>query len=53
MVMSAFKFVLDVGLQFIPGVGKALDAGLGKLSYAREPSGEMKVYVLIPTWQIW
>lgn len=30
--MSAFKFVLDVGLQFIPGVGKVLDAGLGMLS---------------------
>ncbi|KAK7956390.1 uncharacterized protein PG986_005612 [Apiospora aurea] len=33
MVMSAFKLVLDVGLQFIPGVGKALDAGLG-MSYS-------------------
>ena len=28
--MSSLKFVLDVGLEFVPVVGKALDAGLGK-----------------------
>lgn len=33
--MSAFKLVLDIGLQAIPGVGKILDAGLGK--YSRAP----------------
>jgi hypothetical protein len=27
--MSSFKFVLDVGAQFVPGVGRVLDAGLG------------------------
>ncbi|KAG8626437.1 hypothetical protein KVT40_005382 [Elsinoe batatas] len=27
-IMSSLKFVLDVGLQFIPGPGKVLDAGL-------------------------
>lgn len=27
--MSSLKLVLDVGADFIPGVGKALDAGLG------------------------
>ena len=27
--MSALKTVLDVGAQFIPGVGEAIDAGLG------------------------
>ncbi|KAK8028336.1 hypothetical protein PG991_005392 [Apiospora marii] len=49
MVMSAFKLVLDVGLQFIPGVGKALDAGLdmvtvaaqvAEYAYAKEDSPE-------------
>lgn len=30
--MSSLKTVLDVGLQFIPGVGKILDAGLGMFS---------------------
>lgn len=29
--MSALKLVLDVGVQFIPGAGKILDAGLGML----------------------
>jgi hypothetical protein len=29
MIMQSLKLVLDVGLQFIPGVGKILDAGLG------------------------
>lgn len=28
--MSSLKFVLDVGAQFIPGAGRAIDAGLGK-----------------------
>ncbi|KAK8080351.1 hypothetical protein PG997_008169 [Apiospora hydei] len=36
MVMSAFKLVLDVGLQFIPGVGKALDAGLDMVTVAAQ-----------------
>lgn len=27
--MSSLKLVLEVGLEFIPGVGKPLDAGLG------------------------
>lgn len=27
--MSSVKLVLDVGVQFIPGVGRVLDAGLG------------------------
>ena len=30
VLMSAFKLVLDIGLQAIPGAGKILDAGLGK-----------------------
>ena len=34
MLMSAFKLVLDIGLQAIPGVGKIPDAGLGKYSPA-------------------
>jgi hypothetical protein len=29
--MQSIKLVLDIGVQFIPGVGKALDAGLGAL----------------------
>jgi hypothetical protein len=29
ILMSSIKLVLDIGLQAIPGVGKALDAGLG------------------------
>lgn len=29
--MSSLKFVVELGAQFIPGVGKALDAGLGML----------------------
>lgn len=29
ILMSSLKLVLDIGLQAIPGVGKALDAGLG------------------------
>jgi hypothetical protein len=29
--MSSLKFVLDVGAQFVPVVGRALDAGLGTL----------------------
>jgi hypothetical protein len=29
--MSSLKFVLDLGAQFVPVVGKALDAGLGTL----------------------
>ncbi|KAF2421787.1 glycoside hydrolase family 18 protein [Tothia fuscella] len=28
ILMSSFKFVLDLGANFIPGAGKALDAGL-------------------------
>jgi hypothetical protein len=36
IVMSAFKLVLDVGLSAIPGVGKALDAGMGR--FTRYPS---------------
>jgi hypothetical protein len=28
-IMQSIKLVLDVGVQFIPGVGKVLDAGLG------------------------
>ena len=27
--MSSLRLVLEIGAQFIPGVGKALDAGLG------------------------
>jgi hypothetical protein len=27
--MNSIKLLLDIGAQFIPGVGKALDAGLG------------------------
>jgi hypothetical protein len=30
MLMSAFKLVLDIGLQAIPGVGKIMDASLGR-----------------------
>lgn len=29
--MSSLKLVLDVGANFLPGAGKALDAGLGML----------------------
>ncbi|KAH8901476.1 class V chitinase Chi100 [Thozetella sp. PMI_491] len=36
MVMSAFKLVLDVGLEFIPGVGKILDAGLDAVTTAAQ-----------------
>ena len=32
VLMSSLKFVLNIGAQFIPIVGKALDAGLG-MSY--------------------
>lgn len=31
--MSAIKLVIDIGLQAIPGVGKALDAGLGMFPF--------------------
>ena len=34
--MSSLKFVLGIGAQFIPVVGKALDAGLG-MSYCTGP----------------
>jgi hypothetical protein len=27
--MQSIKLVLDIGVQFIPGVGQVLDAGLG------------------------
>ncbi|KAI0385605.1 glycoside hydrolase family 18 protein [Hypomontagnella monticulosa] len=36
IVMSALKTVLDIGLQFIPGVGKALDAGLDMVTTAAQ-----------------
>ncbi|KAK2599166.1 hypothetical protein QQS21_005356 [Conoideocrella luteorostrata] len=36
ILMSSFKFVLDVGAQFIPGVGKALDAGLDMATTAAQ-----------------
>lgn len=32
MIMSSLKLVLDIGLEFIPGVGEVLSAGLGRSS---------------------
>ena len=34
--MSSLKAVLDIGASFIPGVGKALDAGLGQYALIRD-----------------
>jgi hypothetical protein len=31
--MSSLKLVVDIGADFIPGVGKAIDAGLGTSIY--------------------
>ncbi|KAK8848573.1 chitinase [Apiospora arundinis] len=36
MVMSTLKTVLDVGLNFIPGVGKAISAGLNMVTTAAQ-----------------
>ncbi|KHO00990.1 glycoside hydrolase family 18 protein [Metarhizium album ARSEF 1941] len=36
MLMSAVKLVLDVGASFIPGVGKAIDAGLNMATTAAQ-----------------
>ncbi|PVH83223.1 carbohydrate-binding module family 24 protein [Cadophora sp. DSE1049] len=36
ILMSSIKLVLDVGLQFIPGVGKALDAGMDMATTAAQ-----------------
>ncbi|KAF4943847.1 hypothetical protein FGADI_13127 [Fusarium gaditjirri] len=36
ILMSSFKFVLDVGTAFIPGPGKALDAGLDMAATAAQ-----------------
>ena len=33
--MSSIKLVLDIGLEFIPGAGKVLSAGLGKQHFRR------------------
>lgn len=33
IIMSSLKMVLDIGLEFIGGVGKILDAGLGRFSH--------------------
>lgn len=41
--MAAVKLVLDVGLQGIPGVGKILDAGLGKFLLALMPFARLLV----------
>jgi hypothetical protein len=47
--MQSLKLVLDVGLQFIPGVGKILDAGLGMWSTEFGISGRLLTY-FTQTW---
>jgi hypothetical protein len=44
ILMSAIKIVMDIGVQAIPGVGKGMDAGLGKFFFPFLPCSLPKLF---------